>query len=89
MAKRVYLLNIIDHIETDLGDDARILFVLPNGAEIEVAHAGRQDPIGTLSVRVTNGTVRVMPRVSNVVCIEVTDATNVRKRGRAASKPDL
>jgi hypothetical protein len=76
--KKVYLDDIVKRTETDLGDDARVLFVLPNGAEVLCSHAGRQESEGTLSIRVKNGSMRVRPVASNVVCIEVTDATNVR-----------
>jgi hypothetical protein len=86
--KRVYRQNLLERTETDLGDDARVLFVLPNGAEVVCAHAGRQESEGTLAIRVRNGSVRVRPVASNVVCIEVTDATNVRP-GTEASSADL
>ena len=41
MAK-VYRVNILAHTETDLGDDATVLFVLPGGGEVEVWQRGRR-----------------------------------------------
>ena len=76
--KKVYLVSLLKRTETDLGDDARLLFILPDGGEVEVCHAGRQSPTGTLDIRVKNGTVRVIQSASNTVHVEVTDATNVR-----------
>ena len=73
--KKVYLLNILKRTETDLGDDARVLYVLPDGGEVECSHS---DHHSTLVIRVRNGTVRVIPRADNTVEVEVSDPTNVR-----------
>lgn len=76
--KKVYRIDILKSIEHELEDDATILFVLPNGAELQITHAGRQDHENTLCIRAKNGFVAVHPRAANTVNIEVQDIVNVR-----------
>ena len=66
-----------------LPPDSRILFTLPNGAEIMVHHSGSQDPDGVLVIHANNDAVRVRSQSSNVVFIECLDPVNVRRRPRS------
>jgi hypothetical protein len=84
--KKVYRIDILKSVEHELEDDATILFVLPNGAELHVTHAGWQDMDNTLCVRSMNGLIAVHPRAGNAVCIEVQDVGNVRPAYRKKSR---
>jgi hypothetical protein len=67
MAETIVRRSILEKVGEDFGPDARVKFTLPNGTIVEVCHAGRQDPEGTLTVRVINGSLAVLPNGSNTI----------------------
>jgi len=44
MVETIVRRTILEKVGEDFGPEARVRFTLPNGAIVEVCHAGRQDP---------------------------------------------
>ncbi len=66
-AETIVRRSILEKEGVDYGPDARVRFTLANGAVIEVSRASRQAPEGTLTVRVVNGSLAVLPDGSNSI----------------------
>lgn len=80
--RRKFVVDAVRRTEEVIPDLCAVLFVLPNGAEIRVDHSHPQDGGDLLSIRVQNGSLRVVPRADNAICVEVPNPTNVRKGWR-------
>jgi len=61
--------SVLERDGVDYGADARVRFTMPNGVVLEVYRANRADPEGTLTIRALNGSIALIPRADNTVCV--------------------